>query len=403
MTPENDDRQVRDLLKRAAPPLPPDLREQALAAVTQARPRRHPRLVTVIAVILLLALLTAAVYAAVHYFLIEGTLQFGSSKVTPPGFRAQDRTDRYSEDLGWHTGGEPVAQLDVSPDGDDILYMVMGGNGWVGSPASISRAKADGSNPVDLTAKAGLSGANCEPTWSPDGRMIAFDHCDLVEGEKPCETGFHIWVMAADGRDARRVTPDGSPPTRISDWSPDGTRLLCAMGAPDEERTVTMDLWGRGIEVLPNVAGHAVWSPDGTMIASTLWQEKEVDGRDGIRRALLVTRADGTEPKVLVERFISDADAEAHVDIQKVVWRGFVPEAAHDLIDWKTDVQTYVGPREPVWSPGSDRIAFLAAMPFDPYGLNYRLQIEVWICDLATRELRRMTDDDEYQHTLVWR
>jgi dipeptidyl aminopeptidase/acylaminoacyl peptidase len=402
MRPENDDRQIRDILKRAAPPLPPEVREQAMAAVARTRPRGHRRLVTAIAVIVVLALLAAAVYATVRYLLIEGTLQFSSSKATPPGFEEHHRTDRYSEDLGWTTGAPPVTHLDVSPNGDDILYVDLGEDGW--APAeSIWRAKADGSNPVNLTEKAGLSGANCAPTWSPDGRMIAFHHCDLVEGEPPCETGFHIWVMAADGGDARRVTPDGSPPTRVHDWSPDGSRLLCHMGAPDEEQTVTMDLWGRAIEVLPNVGGEAVWSPDGTMIASTLWEKRELDGRPGIRRALVVTRADGTGPRALAEQFVSDGDAEAHVDIQRPLWRGFVPDAARDLIDWKTDVQTHVGPRGHVWSPGSDKIAFLAAMPFDPDGLNYRLQVEVYICDLATRELTRITYDDEFQHTLVWR
>jgi hypothetical protein len=400
------ERGIRKILEHAAASLRPEVRERALAAVAASRPRRRLRLVTTIAVILLLAMLAAAVYAAVHYLLIEGTLQFSSSKVTPPGFEEHHRTDRYSEDLGWHTGFAPVPQLDFSPDGDDILYVDLGEDG-VGPPESMWRAKADGSDPVNLTEKAGLWGVNCGPTWSPDGGLIAFNHSDhvgdLAEGEKLCDTGFHIWVMAPDGSGARRVTPDGSPPTRMYDWSLDGSRLLCGMGAPDEAQTVTMDLWGRVIEVLPNVGGHAAWSPDGTMIASTLWEEREVDGRPGIRRALVVTRADGTEPRVLAEQFISHADAETHVDIQMPLWKDYFSEAYLDSVDWKEDVKWHVGPCGHVWSPGSDKIAFLGAMPFDPYGLNYRLQIEVWICDLATQELTRMTDDDEYQHTLVWR
>jgi hypothetical protein len=398
MTTENDDRQVRDLLKRAAPPLPPEVREQAMAAVARARPRRHRRLVTAIAVILLLALLAAAVYATVRYLLIEGTLQFGSATITGHGPKILQRTDRYSGDLGWSTAPPLGLQPDMSPAGDEVVYVVLAEDWRPGRPVSIWREEADGSDPVDLTKRAGLSGANCQPMWSVDGRMIAFNHCDPVEGEPPCETGFHIWVMAADGSGARKVTRDGSPPTRVTDWSPDGSRLLCDMGELEQARTVTMDLWGQAIEVIPNIGSHAVWSPDGTMIASGLWEEKEVDGRPGVRRGLRLSKADGTDPRVFVEQFIFNSDAEAHVAQHQDYFEEVNPDG-----DWRTDVQTHVGPIGSVWSPGSDKIAFAAAMPFDPGGLRYRLQVEVWIYDLATQERTRVTYDEAYPYYIIWR
>ena len=57
----------------------------------------------------------------------------------------------------------------------------------------------------------------------------------------------------------------------------------------------------------------------------------------------------------------------------------------------------------PVWSPRSDQIAFLAAFPFDPDGLFFKDQIEVWVYDLNTDELIRVTHDDVGQHALSWK
>jgi dipeptidyl aminopeptidase/acylaminoacyl peptidase len=345
--------------------------------------------------------LAAAVYATVRYLLIEGTLHFSDAEIIRVGTRQIKRqalrSHWLSGDLEYATGAMPGGVgMDLSPAGDEILYVEK--DGWPPTRYEIWRARKDGSGAVHLTERAGLAGINCGPQWSPDGKMIAFNHSDPAEGQLPCEAGFHIWVMAADGSAARRATPDGSPPTSITDWSPDGSRVLCNMGEVEQARTVTMDLWGQAIEVIPNVGSGAAWSPDGTMIASALWEEKEVDGRPGVRRALLVTKADGTDPKVLVEQFISNADAEAHVAQFQSYLDGVDPDG-----DWKTAVQTHVGPAGPVWSPSSEKIAFLAALPFDPDGLAYRLQVEVWIYDLATRELTRITHDDVAQHSLIWR
>ncbi len=55
-----------------------------------------------------------------------------------------------------------------------------------------------------------------DPSWSPDGAWIAF--------VTAFDRASHVWVMAADGSGARRVTSaeawDGDPT-----WSPDGTRI----------------------------------------------------------------------------------------------------------------------------------------------------------------------------------
>jgi hypothetical protein len=46
--------------------------------------------------------------------------------------------------------------------------------------------------------------------------------------------------------------------------------------------------------------------------------------------------------------------------------------------------------------------AFFAALPFDPDGPYYMNQVEVWVHDLNTDELIRVTNDDVRQHALIW-
>jgi TolB protein len=64
----------------------------------------------------------------------------------------------------------------------------------------------DGSNPVMV---ASLSG-NCEnPTWSPDGSLIAFTNS--VGGKN------NLFVVKPDGNRLRQVTKSGD--VKMADWS----------------------------------------------------------------------------------------------------------------------------------------------------------------------------------------
>jgi hypothetical protein len=251
---ENEDRQkMRDLLQRARTPLRPEVRDRALAAVQAAGRRRVPRLVTVIAVVLLLALLAVGVYAAVRYFFVEGTLHFSDAEVIRVGSRqikrVAVRSRWFSGELECATGAMPGGvDMDLSPVSDDIVYVDK--DGWPPTRYEIWRAKWDGSAAVNLTERAGLGRISCNPQWSPDGNLIAFSSSDPAGDQRPCEAGFNVWVMEADGSNARRVAPEESAPTTLHDWSPDGARLLCSMSKPWVP-AVTMDLRGREVPLTP--------------------------------------------------------------------------------------------------------------------------------------------------------
>jgi Tol biopolymer transport system component len=361
----------------------------AMAAAAAVPARRAPRLVTVVVVILLLILLAAAVFAAVRYFLVGGTLRFTSTRHAEPGVEGGAFSHFLSEGDEWMTSEGLAFDADFSPDGSEVAYSIRRGDptDW----GHIVVEKTDRSEIVDLSGKAGMHGVNCAPNWSPDGRMISFMHFDPAPGQRPCDAGGHLWVMDADGSNAHRVMPEGSHPSGEAQWSPDGSRLMTVV---DEVGTVITDIWGEHVEILPYVGMDASWSPDGSMIVSNHSHPDEVGGRTGHWRRLHLTDGKGNHPKVLVEQFVADEDLES----------SYPGEASgRSLEEWLGDGSYRVGPREAIFSPFSDKVAFLAAMPYDPTGPHYNSQIEVWLYDLKTDGITRLTDDDMEQSSLIWR
>jgi Tol biopolymer transport system component len=130
-----------------------------------------------------------------------------------------------------------------------------------------------------------------EPSWSPDGRQLAFRRAPVevevpfVEGQDVCNSGPYdtdtaaalwwedeapdeVWVAAADGTGARAVTASQMAPI----WSPDGSLLLGA--GPDGLFTVRPDGTGMTI-VTPNTLRPEI--PDGcsggwTLPVHFVWQ-----------------------------------------------------------------------------------------------------------------------------------
>ena len=78
---------------------------------------------------------------------------------------------------------------------------------------------ANGSNQVRLTRDSAMDTA---PTWSPDGRKIAF--------RSDRDGNFEIYVMAVAGGPATRLTTTDQGEGALS-WSPDGTTVLYGLNS----------------------------------------------------------------------------------------------------------------------------------------------------------------------------
>jgi Tol biopolymer transport system component len=135
-------------------------------------------------------------------------------------------------------------------------------------------------------------GSGGAPSWSPDGRAIAF-HSARVPGY-----GLDIYLMNRDGRFQRRLvshpTAGGEPSDNTRDdfdpsWSPDGAFVAFATDRDGNAEIYRMDTTGHSTARLtsnPAADRDPAWSPDGGTIAF-------VSNREG-NEDIYAMRADST-------------------------------------------------------------------------------------------------------------
>jgi len=333
----------------------------------------------------LLLLAASAAFAQVVTVPIEGRILVSANSTSVGSYSC------FIE--GMSDGITPITPVfpygEVSPDMERVAYHTA--DALPATTADVWIARLDGSEAINVTELAGVGGVNCHPVWSPDGSRLAFQHADPTATLYPCEVGFHVWVVGVDGTRAHRVTSPGTAMTWNPTWSPNGSRLSCSLlgvGA------MAIDTDGTDMTVLPNVADMADWSPDGTHIASATCYEAVEGGESGVWRGVLLTDADGGNPQVLFERFLSDSDVAEHIALHG----DLMAEGDEFRRNW---VREGVGPSSPDWSPKGDRILFRAAIPFNPSGLFYPYQNDLWIYDLTNDTLGRITEDSvcEFYHS----
>ncbi len=318
---------------------------------------------------------------------VEGTLYFTYAEhFTPAGGIGIERialTGSIQTDEGL-----PSPDADRAPSGDAIVWSD-GGSGARTSTILITRA--DGSD-TDLGAQAGLTGLNCMPKWSPDGTMIAFQHCDAVTGKPHCQEGFSCWVMNVDGSNAHAIAPPDMPSNWGPTWFPDGTLLVEVKAAEPTVYRVNLasQEWARE----PVAMGEPDWSPNREHLVYTARVPGTQHGEPGVWHQLVLADALGGDPRVLVQQFVSDDQVAQYYPT--VEQRELKPD-----MDWIDDLQYHLGPAEPQWSPSGDQIAFRAALPFDPAGPYFREQVQIWIYDLNAEKLVQVTYTGAH-YSLVW-
>jgi Tol biopolymer transport system component len=113
-----------------------------------------------------------------------------------------------------------------SPDGSALVFSLFG---------SIWRISPEGGEAEQLTSSPGY---HAHPAWSPAGSKVAF-----VKGQPPATgeifpqiTGNLVVLDVATGRE--REIPTGAPVFGSVAWSPDGTRIACALGPALHEISV---------------------------------------------------------------------------------------------------------------------------------------------------------------------
>lgn len=158
-----------------------------------------------------------------------------------------------------------------SPDGRRLAFTKLTGTFDQGRAHDLYVMDADGAGIVQLTSGTDID--DSQPEWSPDGSLILFTRRRLLEG------GTDLYTIRPDGSDLKNLTPDAGADDH-GDWSPDSRQIAFV-----SDRRGTEVWYGGVIEVLHvmNADGSSVrlvgdgmewrgthlgpdWSPDGTRI-----------------------------------------------------------------------------------------------------------------------------------------
>ena len=122
------------------------------------------------------------------------------------------------------------------------------------------------------------SGYGAVPTWSPDGKRLAF-----IRGEEDNPQVWNLWIVSLDTGEIRRVTDFTSGQTWGASWFPDGQRICYS----HEDRIMVIDVdRGRWRRYGSPVAGSAVRtpavSPDGSRVDVPGGRQRYVATRSAI-------------------------------------------------------------------------------------------------------------------------
>ena len=142
---------------------------------------------------------------------------------------------------------------ELSPAGDKIIFTSNGNGLWV--------MNADGSDPHAITFRDDI-----DPTWSPDGSMLAF--ASNRSGQR------QLYTAKASGKQVNQVTDLNNMGGRSS-WSPDGKWLAFYRGPAGDHDIFIIKIDGTGLKRLTNGGDNLgpTWSPDGEWIAFTSFRD----------------------------------------------------------------------------------------------------------------------------------
>jgi Tol biopolymer transport system component len=278
-----------------------------------------------------------------------------------------------------------------SPDGRKIAF-----NRWQDGGKEIYVMDADGSNQTRLTE----AGAGA-PVWSPDGQKIAFVRDDGT------------YTMDADGSNEVNLSDDQAN-DKWPTWSPDGQRIAFASDPDDVggdnlyEVYVSNALSGKQANLTYSVTwdDYPAWSPDGQKIAFTKISARFLDCGICVGESeIYVMDADGSNQTRLTTNRADDTFPTWSPDGQKIAFQRspdfdcVLAEACrgeHDIYVMDADGSNQVNLTDTPavlesgfsWSPDSEKIAF-DSWRDDPYQTNN--YYEIYVADADGSNQTRLT------------
>lgn len=207
---------------------------------------------------------------------------------------------------------ETISNPSISPDGSQIVFS----RGWTDKLKDQGRSNlwivdANGERLRELTAGAWRDSA---PSWSPDGKRIAF----LSDRDGTNQ----IHVLWVDTREVAQITRAEFSPSNIR-WSPDGMWLAFTMRLPD-----TTDLLAVR---LPRRPRGAEWARGATLVDRLSWaQDGQGPVAPGFTHVFVVDATTGGTPRQVTSGNFNHGAAEWSADGKTIYTSGIrKPEAEY--------------------------------------------------------------------------
>jgi TolB protein len=231
------------------------------------------------------------------------------------------------------------------------------------------------------------------PAWSPDGETIAYSRLKIeyATGREPATRGSELRTVSANGTGDRLVTPSGPWHDTSPSWSPDGRRIAFVRSPLNgtEGALMILDLGNGTLSPVqtPWTVGlrGIAWSPDGRWIslAKSVWWSED----------LSFVQPDGTG---LYSIFAGEnVSSPAWASDMRVAFSagGYVVAVNADGTGRKTVARQAASPS---WSPDSQRIAFVRTSTQD------HRESDIWSVSASGGAEIQLTHDPSSNVSPAW-
>jgi Tol biopolymer transport system component len=171
------------------------------------------------------------------------------------------------------------------------------------------------------------SGLIASPSWSPDGKVIAFGIASSFTSHEKSAT---VAMVNAEGTGFRQLT-DESGNAGFPSWSPDGKRIVYRVAGTEQGLRIMSLEDGKVVKLTTEYDNFPAWSPKGDLIEFTSFRDRDFE--------IYTIRPDGSGVRRLTQTGGNDAHGIWSPDGEWIVY-------SSSRLGWRDEAMVgYYGPQ----------------------------------------------------------